>query len=805
MSGTKQTIRKAAVLGSGVMGMAIASHLAGCGIECLVLDIVPFDNMLSEKDRAKRDKGDKAIRNKMAQDALDKALKLTPPAPAFFTPVDAKLIKLGNFEDDFEKIGSCDWIIEVVVERMDIKKQVLAKVDKYRAPHSIISTNTSGLSVIKMVEDCSPEMRSHFMGTHFFNPVRFMKLLEIIPHPETKPELLTFVEQFCTERLGKGVVMAKDTPNFIANRIGVQSMFLTLQKMQELDYSITEVDAICGKPIGNASSAVFKTADLVGLDTLKHVAQTVYDHCPGDESRESFQSPAFLAKMVEKGWLGRKADSGFYKRGKGKERFVLDWKTMEYKAEDSPSFPSLEKAEETKDPGKRLKALVASDDRAGRFAWAITSNSLVYVANRIPEIADRVHDVDQAMCWGFNREIGPFASWDALGVRASVERMQKDGLSVPSNVLTMLEKGNESFYKEEAGVRYQYDLVNHTYLPIEEDKKVIILKKLPKQQKVGSNDGGSLWDLGDGCLLFEMHTKMNAVDNETIAMQNQAMDLLDAGKYKALVLANNSKNFSVGANLMLVFMAVQNNSLDEVEKMAKAFQDANMRMKYSPAPVVAAPIGYTFGGGLELCLHSHRVVGAAETYCGLVEVGVGLIPAAGGTKEFLLRFTEGVDMSNRPSLLPFLRNAFESIATAKVASSFGQAVEYGFFRRQDVMVPNAEYRIARAKEVALGLAAVGYDPGRPREDIPVIGESGTAAFMIAVDGMKDAGWASEHDQKIANKLAYILGGGKRAEGQTITEQELLDLEREAFMSLLGEAKTLERIQYMLMNNKPLRN
>lgn len=805
MSGTKQTIRKAAVLGSGVMGMAIASHLAGCGIECLVLDIVPFDNMLSEKERAKRDNGDKSVRNKMAQESLQKALKLKPPAPAFFTPNDAKLIKLGNFDDDFEKIGQCDWIIEVVVERMDIKKKVLAQVDKYRAPHSIITTNTSGLSVVGMVEDCSPEMRSHFMGTHFFNPVRFMKLLEIIPHPETKPELIAFMQEFCADRLGKGVVMAKDTPNFIGNRIGVHSMFLTLKKMQEMDYSITEVDAICGKSIGNASSAVFKTADLVGLDTLGHVAKTVYDNCPNDEERDVFQSPAFLGQMVEKGWLGRKTDSGFYKRGKDKKRFVLDWKTMEYKEEDKPSFPSLEKGKEIKDPGKRLKAVLEGDDRASQFAWAITSGALIYAANRVPEIADRILDVDQAMCWGFNREIGPFQSWDAIGLRSSVERMQKDGLAVPANVLTMLEKGNETFYKEEGGVRYQYDLVNHAYLAIEEDKKVVILKKLPPKQKVEGNDGASLWDLGDGCLLYEMHTKMNAVDNETIEIQNRAMDLLDAGKYKALVLANNAKNFSVGANLMLVFMAVQGDSLGDVEKMAKAFQDANMRMKYSQAPVVAAPIGYTFGGGLELCLHAHRVVGAAETYCGLVEVGVGLIPAAGGTKEFILRFTEGVDMSNRPSLLPFLRNAFESIATAKVATSFGQAVEFGFFRHHDVMVPNAEHRIHRAKEVALGLAAVGYDPGRPREDIPVIGESGTAAFMIAVDGMKDAGWASEHDVKIANKLAYIIGGGKRAEGQTISEQELLDLEREAFMSLLGEEKTLERIQYMLMNNKPLRN
>ncbi|MEM1009518.1 MAG: enoyl-CoA hydratase/isomerase family protein, partial [Myxococcota bacterium] len=466
---------------------------------------------------------------------------------------------------------------------------------------------------------------------------------------------------------------------------------------------------------------------------------------------------------------------------------------------EKPSFETLSAAKSIKDPGKRLKKIVETDDRVGAFAWAVTAHTLVYAGHRIPEIADTVHAVDQAMCWGFNREIGPFVAWDAIGLVDSVARMKKEGLSIPLWIQTMVDAGHTSFYKEEGGQRFQYHPAKQEYIPIVEDPKVVHIKKLPSSQKVDSNDGATLWDMGDSVLLYEMHTKMNAVDNETIEMLGKAVDAVEQGRFDALVLANNGKNFSVGANLMLVLMAVQSDALGDVEKMLKSFQDVNMRMKYCRGPVIAAPVGYAFGGGLELCLHADRVVGAAETYAGLVEVGVGLIPAAGGTKEFVLRAVEGVDMKNSPSLLPFVRNAFEHIAMAKVATSFKDAQALGILRGDDIMVAHPEHRISRAKEVALGMLEMGYMPGHPREDIPVVGESGAAAFMIAVDGMKDAGWASPHDQLIANALATIIGGGARAEGQTISEQELLDLERETFMRLLGEEKTLERIQHMLLN------
>jgi 3-hydroxyacyl-CoA dehydrogenase len=800
-------IKKAAVLGSGVMGMAIASHLAGCGIDVLVLDIVPFDSMLSEKEQAKRDAGDKSVRNKLVNQALKTALKLKPPQPAFYSKNDAKRISVGNFDDDMERIADCDLIIEVVVERLDIKKQVFAKVDANRKETSIVCTNTSGLSVEKMVEDCSDSLKSHFLGTHFFNPVRFMKLLEIIPHPQTDAGVLSFMESFSTDTLGKGVVNAKDTPNFIGNRIGVHSMMLTMATMLELDYRIDEVDAICGTAIGNARSAVYKTADLVGLDTLSHVAKTVYDNCPDDDERELCNPPELMLKMIENKWLGRKAKSGFYKRGPKKEKLVLDWKTMEYVPQDKFEFDSITKAKESsRNPGKRLKKVLEGDDRAAVFAWKVTAGGLLYAAKRIPEIADRIHEVDKAMRWGFNRSIGPFEAWDAIGVRESVERMKADGYAIPAHVEEMLAKGNESFYKEENGVLHQYNLLTHEYEAIPSDPKVFIIKKQPDLEKVAGNDSATLWHMGDGVLLYEMHTpKANAISDETVEMQEKGVDLLEAGKYEAMVLGNNSDNFCVGANLMLVVMAIHGEQLDAIEKTIYGFQKANMRMKYCSKPIVAAPVGYVFGGGCELIQHCHKVVGAAESYIGLVEVGVGLIPAGGGTKEMVMRAVEGIDMTNRPSLLPFVRGAFENIAKADVATSFKQAVDLGYIRDTDKMVVNAEYRLHEAKAEALKLAAMGINPGSPRTDIPVAGESGTAAFMLAVEGMKDAGWASEYDQFIANKVAYIIGGGQRAEGQTITEWELLDLEREAFMSLLGEQKTQDRIQHMLMTRKPLRN
>ena len=792
-------IKKAAVLGSGVMGMAIAGHLAGCGLKVLMLDIVPFDNMLSDKEKAVKDT-DKKVRNKLGIDSMKAALKWRPPQSALYSKKDVNAITIGNFDDDFEKIADCDWIIEVVVERLDIKKTIMAKVDKYRKADSIVSTNTSGLGIEDMTEDCSDELKKNFLGTHFFNPVRFMKLLEIIPHPKSDPEILKFMEQFCSDTLGKGVIWAKDTPNFIANRIGVHGMMYTMHLMEQLDYKIDEVDAICGKPMGRPKTAAFKTADLVGLDTLKHVAETVYEGCVDDANRETFKPPEYFAKLVKKGWLGNKTRGGFYKKGPNKERLVLDYKTFEYVPVEKYKYDSLGKAKK-----EGIKGLVYSDDRAGDFAWKILSEGLLYSANHIPEIANSVVEIDRGMMWGFNNKGGPFMAWDEIGVAESVEKMKAEGRTIPENVQKMLDAGATSFYKVEDGKKMFYDLVTGGYKPVPVDAKVIRLDELPQDKRVAHNDGASIWDVGDGCLCLEFHTKMNAIDNEIIEMINTFVDMLETDDWKAGIIANHGDNFSVGANIFMVLMAVNNDQLPMVEEMVKGLQTALMRMKYCKAPVVAAPAGMALGGGCEILLHSNKVVGAAESYIGLVEVGVGLLPAGGGTKELTLRSVEGIPPGAQPALLPFAQKAFEAIATAKVGVGFKDTQDLGILRKTDVMVTNADYRIFKAKQTALGMAAAGFDPGEPKTDIPVAGISTQAAFMLAVDGMQQSGWATGYDGVVAAEVGKIIAGGERAEWQTISEDELLAMERAGFMKLLQNEKTKERISYMLMNNKPLRN
>jgi len=794
-----RAIKKAAVLGSGVMGSAIAAHLAGCGIPVLMLDIVPFPNMLSDAEKEKV-ATDKAVRNKLGHQSLKAAMK--SKIPTFYSKKDADMIEIGNFDDDFERIGEADWVIEVVVERMDIKKQILAKVDKYRKEGSIITTNTSGLSVVTMTEDCSEDMQQHFLGTHFFNPVRFMKLLELIPHPKTTQEILDFMKDFCTDVLGKGVIWAKDTPNFIANRIGVFGMMATMRAMEEMGYTIPEVDAITGPAMGHPKTASFKTADLVGLDTLHHVAMTVYDLCKDDEMLESFKPPTFLDKMIENKWLGNKTKGGFYKR-EGKKRLVLDYAKMEYVDADRPEFDSIKAAKGEKGLAAKLKKLVYADDRAGQFAWKVVSEGCLYAANRIPEISDTILEVDHGMEWGFNWKMGPFRGWDAIGLKESVEKMKAEGMEIPANIATMLEKGNESFYKKENGKEFQYDLVNQEYIEIPKDPKIVILQEDAKG-KVDENDGATIWDIGDGVICLEFHTKMNAIDNDIIEMQHKMVDLLEEGKFEAAVVANHAENFSVGANVFMILMAVNNGQMKVVEDLAYELQRANMRMKYCKRPVITAPAGMALGGGCEITLHGQRVVAAAETYIGLVEVGVGVIPAGGGTKEMVLRTVEGIGPA-KPPILPFAQKAFENIAMAKVAVGMKDAVDNAILRKTDVMVPNRDLLIHKAKEVALGLAKANFDPGHERTDIVVGGESTKAAFIVAAKAMRDSGWISDYDVHIATKVAHIVAGGNRWEGQTISEWELLDMEREAFMSLLTEDKTKERITYMLQNNKPLRN
>ena len=793
-------IKKAAVLGSGVMGMAIAGHLAGCGIKVRMLDIVPFDNMLNEKEIAKK-ATDKSVRNKLGLASKKAAMKWKPPASALYSKKDADMIEIGNFDDDFESIGDCDWVIEVVVERMDIKKDVLAKIDKYRKPGSIISTNTSGLSIKAMSEDCSDDFKKHFLGTHFFNPVRFMKLLEIISHPDTDPAILDFMVDFCSDNLGKGVIWAKDTANFIANRIGVHGMMYTMHLMQELDYRIDEVDAIAGKPMGRPATAAFKTADLVGLDTLKHVAETVYKGCPNDPDIETFQPPEFMAKMVEGGMLGIKTNGGFYKKGPKRERLVLDYKTMEYVLVEEFNYDSLKAAKKG-----GLEALVYADDRAGTFAWKILSEGLLYSAKMIPEIADNIVEIDRGMMWGFNFKGGPFKAWDDIGIQKSVEKIKAEGCEIPENVQKMLDSGATTFYKTEDGKKLYYDLVSGGYKDVSVDEKIIRLDELGAEKNVWENGGATIWDIGDGAICLEFHTKMNSIDNEIIDGINKMVDLLEDGSFKAGVLANHATNFSVGANIVAVMALFNQDNGDAlVREMVKGFQDAGMRMKYCKHPIVAAPAGMALGGGCEICLHTHKVVAAAETYIGLVEVGVGLLPAGGGTKEFVIRGVEGIPPGVKPPMLPFAMKAFENIATAKVAVGFKEAQDFNILRKTDMMVPNADYRIFKAKEVALGMAAGPFDPGEPLQEIMVAGKNAEAAFKIAVEGFFRSGFATPHDITVAGQVAPIVAGGNRAEWQTISEQELLDMEVDNFMKLLADPKSQERIFHMVQTGKPLRN
>lgn len=796
-------IKKAAVLGSGVMGSAIAAHLAGCGIEVLMLDIVPFDNMLSEAEKARKD-SDPKVRNKLAADSLKAALKVKKPTPVFYSPDDAELITLGNFDDDMDKIGDCDWIIEVVVERMDIKKQILDKVSKARSKGSIVTTNTSGLSVQKMVEDLDDEFKQHWMGTHFFNPVRHMKLLELIPHPQTTDEVKDYMASFCAEELGKGVIWAKDTPNFIANRIGVHGIMETMRLMEKLDYRIDEVDAIVGKPLGRPKTAAFKTADLVGLDTLHHVAMTVYDNVPDDPERETFKPPKWYDELVDKGWLGMKTKGGFYTKKSGK-RLVLDWKQTDYVEAEKFKFDSVGEARGMNELEDQVKHVVYADDRAGQFAWPLTASSLIYTARLIPEISDTILEVDNGMKWGFNFKLGPFELWDAIGVRQSVEKMEADGFTVPENVKTMLEKGNETFYQEDAdGTRHQYDLVNHQYLEIPKDDRIYIIKKFDEDQEVEGNSNATLWDIGDGVAMLEFHTKMNALDNEIVEMLETSLEIVDE-EFEGLVIANQADNFCVGANIFVVMLGAQAKAWDKLEETEKHWQDTFMKMKYFHKPVVAAPAGMALGGGAEVVMHTHRVQAFAETYMGLVEVGVGLIPGSGGCKELALRLTEGIRGGANPPILPFSMKAFEAAATAKVALGAKEAMNLGMLRPTDRITFNRDYHIHDAKQLVLGLAKAGWDPGRPKTDILAAGESAKAAFLVGIDQMYEAGWATEYDKVVGAKLAHVIAGGNVNEGTKVSEQHFLDLEREAFLSLLGEQRTLDRIQHMLNTGKPLRN
>lgn len=792
-----QQIKKAAVLGSGVMGSGIAAHLANIGIPTLLLDIAPRE--LTDAEKAKGlTLEDKAVRNRISEGNRQKLLK-QKPAP-LTSKNNIALVEAGNFEDDMERLKDVDWIIEVVVENLAIKKQVFEKVDQSRKPGSIVSSNTSGISVEAMSEGRSEDFQKHFLGTHFFNPPRYLKLLEVIPTKNTSSEVLSFMKQFGEDVLGKGVVEAKDTPNFIANRIGTYGLLITVREMLKGGYSIGEVDSITGPLIGRPKSATFRTLDVVGLDTFIHVANNVYDQVDGKE-KEVFEVPGFMKVMQEKGWLGSKSGQGFFLK-KGKEILELNPESLEYGPRKKLKTASTELSKQEKGTPGKLKALVYSDDRAGQLLWNILSPALLYSAQLLGEIADDVTAIDKAMKWGFGWELGPFETWDAIGVGKSVQKMEDAGEEVPAWVKDMLEKGFDSFYKEKEGKQYFYH--NGEYRLIEENPKAINLKQIKKQKGViKKNTGASLIDLGDGVALLEFHSQSNAIGLDIIQMINFAVDEVEKN-YKGLVIGNQGKNFCVGANLGMILMEAQDDNIYELDMVVRQFQNAMMKIKYSAKPVVAAPFGMTLGGGAEVCLPAAHIQASSETYMGLVEVGVGLIPGGSGNKELYIKHLKNMPNGVEFDLQKVANKVFESIAMAKVSTSGEEARDNNFLNLADGISVNGDHLLYDAKQAVLALHKKGYKPP-VRKKVPVVGETGYATLLLGAQAMLYSGYISEHDLKIAKKLAYVIAGGKVPYGTEVDEQYLLDLEREAFLSLVAEPKSQQRMQHMLLKGKPLRN
>lgn len=790
-------IKKAAVLGSGVMGSGIAAHLANVGIPTLLLDIVPKE--LTAEEQAKGwTLEHKQVRNRIVNQAVQRLLK-QKPAP-LMSKDNLALIEVGNFEDDFHRLAECDWIIEVVVERLDVKKSVFEKVDEVRKQGSIVSSNTSGISIEAMAEGRSDDFKKHFLGTHFFNPPRYLKLLEVIPTKHTDPAVVTFMKQFGENVLGKGVVLAKDTPNFIANRIGTYGLLVTVREMMKGGYSVGEVDSVTGPLIGRPKSATFRTLDVVGLDTFIHVANNVFEKVEGEE-KEAFTVPSFMKTMVEKGWLGSKSGQGFFYK-KGKDIFELNYETLEYEPTKKLKAPSIEMSKQAKGTANKLKALVYANDRAGQLLWNILSPTLLYSAKLLGEIADDIVAIDRAMKWGFGWELGPFETWDAIGVRQSVEKMKAEGRQVPSWVEDMLASGHETFYKHEHGRVSYYD--RGQYKPVEENEKVIHIHRLKEQKGViKKNSGASLIDLGDDVALLEFHSPNNAIGFDIVQMINYALEEVDRN-YKGLVIGNQGKNFCVGANLAMILMEAQDDNYFEIEMVVRQFQQAMMNIKYSTKPVVVAPFAMTLGGGTEICLPASRIQAAAETYMGLVEVGVGLIPGGGGNKELYIKHLSGMPNGVEFDLQKVANKVFETIAMAKVSTSAAEARELNFLNAQDSISINGDHLIHDAKQTVLALYESGYKPPMRRK-VPVVGETGYATLLLGAQGMYLSGYISEHDLKIAKKLAYVIAGGSVPYGTEVDEQYLLDLEREAFLSLVGEPKTQARMQHMLLKGKPLRN
>jgi 3-hydroxyacyl-CoA dehydrogenase len=809
----EKRIKKAGVIGAGVMGATIAAQIANAGIETVLLDILP--PTLTDDDKKKGlTLESKPFRNKFSQNGLQTALKSKPAS--FYLPENAKLITVGNLEDDLNLLKEVQWIIEVVVERLDIKKALFEKLETILTPGIIITSNTSGISAKAMCQGRSENFRKRFAITHFFNPPRYMKLLELVPGPDTLPEVIEILAEACEKVLGKGIVYAKDTPNFVANRIGIFSMLNVIRTMIDLGLPFEAVDELTGPVVGHPKSASFRTADLVGLDTIVHVANNVYEGALDDEKREVFKVPDFIGQMLDKKLLGEKTKQGFYKAVEGKDGkksiLSLNYKTMEYVPQQKVKMPSLEAAKNIPGTAGKIKSLFYAEDLAGKFIFRTMAETLLYAANRIPEIADDIVNVDNAMKWGFARKMGPFEAWDALGLKPSTERMKKAGYKMPDWVLEMLDTGKESFYKRELGVLYYYDPALKDYRQVPAKPGIILLPSLKDQQKkVAGNKGASLIDLGDGVACLEFHTKMNAMGDDIVTMIFKAADIVGK-EFSGLVIANHGENFSAGANLPLVLFTAQEEEWDELEWMIKTFQDSFMRLKYLDKPVVAAPAGMALGGGCEICLASDRVRFAAETYMGLVEVGVGLIPSGGGTKEMLLRNTEhlfevqpGGVYPKQIELTPFVARAFETIALAKVATSGPEAIKLGYLRPTDKMTANRDFLIEDAKKTVLTMNMEGYTPPKPLQEVRVAGENTLALLKMAIWTLRQQGYATEYDVTVSEKVAHVLCGGKVNADTKVSEQYLLDLEREAFLSLCGNPQTQARIQHMLNTGKPLRN
>ncbi|MEX2350158.1 MAG: 3-hydroxyacyl-CoA dehydrogenase/enoyl-CoA hydratase family protein [Flavobacteriaceae bacterium] len=801
---SKRRINKVAVIGSGIMGSGIALHFANIGVEVLLLDIVPRELNDIEKKKGLTLE-DKVVRNRLVNDSLRDAVK-SKPSPVYHKSF-VNRITTGNLEDDIAKVKDTDWIIEVVIERLDIKKQVFDNLEKHRTPGTLITSNTSGIPIKFMNEGRSEDFRKHFCGTHFFNPPRYLKLFEIIPGPDTSQEVLDFLNEYGEKFLGKTSVLAKDTPAFIGNRIGIFGIQSLFHQVKEMGLTVTEVDKLTGPVIGRPKSATFRTVDVVGLDTLVHVANGIYENCKEDEAHDLFKLPDFIEKMVENKWLGSKTGQGFYKKIKNddgsSEIKELNLNTLEYQSTKKANFATLEKTKTIDKPIDRFPVLVDGDDKAGEFYRKNFAGMFAYVSNRIPEISDELYKIDDAMKAGFGWENGPFEIWDSIGVEKGLELIKAEGLKVADWVNEMLASGNKSFYTVKEGATYYYDIPSKKQTKVPGQDAFIILNNIRESKKVWSNNDAIIQDLGDGIINLEFQSKMNTIGEGVLAGINKAIDLAEK-EYDGLVIGNQDANFSVGANIGMIFMMAAEQEYDELNMAIKYFQDTVMRVRYSSIPVIVAPHGMSLGGACEISMHADKVVAAAETYIGLVEFGVGVIPGGAGSKEMTVRAADTFKKDDVE--LNVLREYFLTIGMAKVATSAYEAYDLGILQKgKDIVVVNKDRQLAEAKKHALLLAEAGYTRPIERTDIKVLGTQALGMFLVGTDQMVAGNYISEHDRKIADKLAYVMAGGDLSEATLVSERYLLDLEREAFLSLCTERKTLERIQHMLKTGKPLRN